>query len=81
VCKSKFELLTERLKSYHTSSDLTLERERESGELLICHLSIHIISFECPLQKKERKKGKRKKNQKKKKEKVKKGGFVIVRSL
>ena len=49
-----------------------------SGELLICHLSIHIISFECPLQKKE-KKGKRKKNQKKKKEK--RGCFVIVRSL
>ena len=30
VCKSKFELLIERLKLYHTSSDLTLERERVS---------------------------------------------------
>jgi len=48
-----------------------------SGELLICHLSIHIISFECPLQKKERKKRKKKKtNQKKKKEKEKKGAVL-----
>jgi hypothetical protein len=32
------------------------------GELLICHLSVHIISFEDPLKKgKKRKKGKRSK--------------------
>ena len=41
-----------------------------SGELLICHLSIHIISFERPLQKKEKKeKEKRKKTKRKRKRK------------
>jgi len=50
-----------------------------SGELLICHLSIHIISFECPLQKKERKKEKKPKE--KERERKKGGCFVIVRSL
>ena len=48
-----------------------------SGELLICHLSIHIISFECPLQKKE----KEKKPKEKERERKKRGCFVIVRSL
>jgi len=47
-----------------------------SGELLICHLSIHIISFECPLQKK-----KEKEKKPKEKEREKRGCFVIVRSL
>ena len=77
VCKSKFELLTERLKSYHTSSDLTLERERESGELLICHLSIHIISFECPLQKKRKKEKEKEKKTKRKRKRKKKKGAVL----
>ena len=46
-----------------------------SGELLICHLSIHIISFECPLQKKERKKRKKKKKPKEKERERKKRGL------
>ena len=51
-----------------------------SGELLICHLSIHIISFECPLQKKKKRK-KKKEKKPKEKEREKRGCFVIVRSL
>jgi len=47
-----------------------------SGELLICHLSIHIISFECPLQKK-RKKKKEKEKKPKEKERERKKGAVL----
>jgi len=44
--------------------------------LLICHLSIHIISFECPLQKK-RKKEKEKEKKPKEKERERKKGAVL----
>jgi hypothetical protein len=52
---------------------LTPERERESvcGEFLICHLSVHIISFEEPLKKKKKKEKKEKKERKEKKRKEK----------
>jgi hypothetical protein len=39
------------------------------GEFLICHLSVHIISFEEPLKKRKEKKIKRKEKKKKIKEK------------
>ena len=49
------------------------EISHDSGELLICHLSIHIISFECPLQKK----GKRKTRKKPKEKEREKKGVVL----
>jgi hypothetical protein len=49
---------SERLNIPYIQDLLTPERESVCGELLICHLSVHIISFEDPLKKRKRKKRK-----------------------